>query len=88
MNKRYLTRDGIHPSYTGSSVLARNLGRHMKNLLWETPPKRKTFPLRRGINNQGFRPQGPPFGQAFFKNNRNFYGYYSPLLMRHQAGLP
>ena len=38
-NRQYAQNlpDGIHPSVRGSSVLARNLGRVIRNLFWELP---------------------------------------------------
>ena len=32
-------KDNIHPNMKGSSVIARNLGRHIHNLFWERPRK-------------------------------------------------
>ena len=32
-------KDTIHPNMKGSSVIARNLGRHIHNLFWERPRK-------------------------------------------------
>ena len=32
---RFMSKDGIHPTSYGSSVLARNLGRHISNVLWK-----------------------------------------------------
>ena len=32
-------KDNIHPNMKGSSILARNLGRHIHNLFWERPRK-------------------------------------------------
>ena len=32
-------KDTIHPTFRGSSVLAVNLGRHLRNLFWEQPKR-------------------------------------------------
>ena len=37
---KYMTKDGIHPSRDGASLLARNLGRHLHYMLWNVAKHR------------------------------------------------
>ena len=54
-------KDTIHPSMKGSSILARNLGRHIHNLFWERPRKvaRRDLPQPYKLHPQQCR---DPFG--------------------------
>ena len=52
----YQLRDSVHPTYRGSSVLAVNLGRHIRSLFWKMPKK----PARSSHHRNGnFHPQHP-----------------------------
>ena len=61
-----LRADGIHPSRIGSSILAKNIGRHLNNLLWEKQRPRRRNPRpwqpqrrpQRGWQLSGDRPGG------------------------------
>ena len=70
LSYRIMSKDGIHPTSHGSSILARNLGRHICNMLWKVvmPKSRKSrafyshdmfqkgFEPRRIV----FKPKPPP----------------------------
>jgi len=48
--------DGLHPNQRGSSVIARNIGRQVRDLFWERPRK---F-VHMSHYNRGFLPPPPP----------------------------
>ena len=68
MASNYLAADGLHPTPRGASVLAGNLERHIRNLLWERPRKTSRLsqrPFPRFLGPPPFSPASPwfnPFG--------------------------
>ena len=45
MSWRYMHKDGIHPTKDGSSILARNLGRHICSVLWKVVHHKNRRPM-------------------------------------------
>ena len=81
------TRDGIHPSLSGSSVLARNVGRHLHRLLWE-----KIRQGRRQIhyNSPNFsNERAPPYYRHNHISRQAHYnwmpGFYNPYQMLNDS---
>ena len=63
LSYRFMSKDGIHPTSYGSSVLARNLGRHISNILWKVVLPRSRKPRSNNNYNRsthrfqgGFKP--------------------------------
>ena len=54
---KYMQRDGIHPTRDGSSVLAVNIGRHIRNALWNYVQNRH--------NQRNYHRKGQMFDRGF-----------------------
>ena len=74
MSWRYMHKDGIHPTRDGSSILARNLGRHICSVFWKVVSYKSRRPL---YNHQYSQNQNRPN-----MYDRGFDGY------RYVGGAP
>ena len=72
-----MTRDGIHPTTRGASILAGNLGRHIRNLFWKKPRRSARWRSSNNQNKWGFS-DGPSFS-PFQQDRQNWYNTYGPL---------
>ena len=78
LSYRIMSKDGIHPTSHGASILARNLGRHICNMLWKIvmPKPRKSRAIyNHDMFQKGFEPR-----RIVFKRNS------PPLSLRNRFG--
>ena len=86
-------KDNVHPNRLGSSILAKNIGRHINRVLWETPKHKTRHHQSKRLRNNPFtiydkgydtfyRSRPPPFDESqspWWNGAISYYNFYHPL---------